>query len=139
MNLIINRQITIKKLQEEFNFHYPHLKVEFFKKNKISSRHPSKGDRIDPNIVIAEITERHQAVSINIEGDRTVTEFENDVKDQLGISAQVFRKSGNSWIETSLTDGWTLKKQNDEGALFSNSVEKKNLEQRLEEESEDVE
>jgi hypothetical protein len=35
------------------------------------------------------------------------------------LSVQVFRKSGKSWLETTFTDGWTLKKQNQEGIDLS--------------------
>jgi hypothetical protein len=32
---------------------------------------------------------------------------------------QVFRKSGNVWLETSATDAWSLKQQNQEGMDLS--------------------
>jgi len=38
-----------------------------------------------------------------------VSEFENQLAEKLKVSAQVFRKSGRSWLETTFTDGWTLK------------------------------
>jgi hypothetical protein len=31
----------------------------------------------------------------------------------------VFRKSGKTWLETSVTDDWTLKRQNEEGMELS--------------------
>ena len=45
----------------------------------------------------------------------TVTDFENALMDQFGLSAQVFRRSGNIWLETTITDYWTLKQQNEHG------------------------
>lgn len=39
---------------------------------------------------------------------------------KVGLPAQVFRRSGNVWIETSLTNDWTLAQQNYEGELLSN-------------------
>ena len=45
----------------------------------------------------------------------TVTDFENALMDQFGLSAQVFRRSGNLWLETTITDYWTLKQQNEHG------------------------
>lgn len=47
--------------------------------------------------------------------DMPVSAVEQLFQDYFGLSAQVFRKSGGSWLETSLTDDWTLKRQNDEG------------------------
>jgi hypothetical protein len=37
----------------------------------------------------------------------------------FNLSVQVFRKSAGTWIETSVTDDWTLKQQNDEGKDLS--------------------
>jgi hypothetical protein len=39
-----------------------------------------------------------------------------------GLSVQVFRKSGNVWLETSATDNWTLRQQNNEGAELSTQM-----------------
>lgn len=52
-------------------------------------------------------------------GDRTVLQLEKDIWEALGIAAQVYRRSGDLWIETSLTDDWTLNRQNKEGEAFS--------------------
>lgn len=46
----------------------------------------------------------------------TVKELENKCEEQFGILVQVYRKSGNVWLETSMTDNWTIKQQNDQGS-----------------------
>ncbi len=51
--------------------------------------------------------------------DQTVLEVEQFFKLHFNLNAQVFRKSGNNWLETTLTDSWTLKKQNQEGMELS--------------------
>ena len=51
-----------------------------------------------------------------------VFELEDSFQTLFGISAQVFRKSAGSWIETSVTDDWTLKQQNDQGKELSDFV-----------------
>jgi hypothetical protein len=56
---------------------------------------------------------------LDINDDTTVTDFENALIDQYGLSAQVFRRSGNLWLETTITDYWTLKQQNDHGREIS--------------------
>jgi hypothetical protein len=48
-----------------------------------------------------------------------VSELENLFEDKFKLSVQVFRKSGKSWLETTFTDGWSLKKQNQEGLDLS--------------------
>ena len=51
-----------------------------------------------------------------------VNELEEQFVSKFGLSAQVFRKSGNVWLETSATDSWSLRQQNDEGAELSRQI-----------------
>lgn len=44
----------------------------------------------------------------------TVSELEQHFADVYGLSVQVFRKSGEVWLETTTTDNWSLEKQNQE-------------------------
>ena len=48
-----------------------------------------------------------------------VSELEKQFNDKLQLSAQVFRKAGKSWLETTFTDSWSLRKQNLEGMELS--------------------
>jgi len=50
-----------------------------------------------------------------IEETMSVADLEKAFKDQFGLMAQVFRRSGNIWLETSITDKWSLKQQNELG------------------------
>ncbi|MBK6949217.1 MAG: hypothetical protein IPH16_15200 [Haliscomenobacter sp.] len=46
----------------------------------------------------------------------TVREFEQAFYDTYGLNVQVFRRSGNIWIQTTATDSWTLAEQNRKGS-----------------------
>jgi hypothetical protein len=37
---------------------------------------------------------------------------ENAFEEMYGLSVQVFRKSGNTWLQTTTSDSWTLNEQN---------------------------
>ena len=50
-----------------------------------------------------------------------VNKLENIFKDQFNLAVQVFRKSGNLWLETTMTDNWTLQQQNNHGREISTS------------------
>ena len=52
----------------------------------------------------------------------TVNQLELLIFSKFGLAAQVFRKSGNVWLETSATDNWTLLQQNNEGAELSTQI-----------------
>jgi hypothetical protein len=44
---------------------------------------------------------------------------EKDFEKILGLSAHIFRKSGNVWVETTLNNDWPLEEQNEEGKQIS--------------------
>ena len=114
--IILNNK-TIGQIQQEFNIAFPYLRIQFFKEN----HNENEGSR--PNIMIKNAT---QLISVNpsdqnleISGDMKVSELENLFKLKYKLSIQVFRKSGNAWLETTVTDSWTLDKQNQEGIELS--------------------
>ncbi len=108
---------TIGQIQQEFNVAFPYLRIQFFKE----SHHENEGSR--PELMIKNTT---QLISVNpadqkleILGSMKVSELENLFKQKYKLNIQVFRKSGNAWLETTVTDSWTLDKQNQEGIELS--------------------
>jgi hypothetical protein len=118
MKLYLNKETSIKSIQKEFNKHYPFLKIEFFKNYH-------KGQPLPRAFMlsVAELTKKldaaHDGGTININKARTVAEVEKEFEDLFGFSTLVFRKSGNVWVETTLTEDWTLEEQNMEGEQIS--------------------
>jgi len=106
----------ISEIQKEFCAVYPFLKIEFFKNgNTRKDRYPAN-NLIPRNQLLKTAWHwKKDKGSLNIDDDMTVTDFENALIDQFGLSVQVFRRSGNLWLETTITDYWTLKQQNDHG------------------------
>ena len=49
----------------------------------------------------------------------TVSDLEQKFAELFGLSVQVFRKSANVWLETTVTDGWTLEEQNRQGEALA--------------------
>ena len=56
---------------------------------------------------------------IEVVEEMKVKDLERIFKDQFSLAMQVFRKSGNLWLETTMTDNWTLQQQNDHGREIS--------------------
>jgi len=56
---------------------------------------------------------------LEFDGTMKVNELEKLLKDEFSLAAQVFRKSGNIWLETTITDNWTLNQQNSHGKELS--------------------
>jgi hypothetical protein len=54
-----------------------------------------------------------------------VQDVEQLLWDAFGLSVQVFRKSGNLWLETTVTDQWSLAYQNEQGRELSEQFDRK--------------
>lgn len=112
----ISESIKVSEIKRTFNAKFPFLKIEFFKKKHKNLSGSVKKDLILDDFPIFFSTED---LANLINEDVTVFELEKQFNDKLKLSVQVFRKSGKSWLETTFTDGWTLKKQNQEGIDLS--------------------
>jgi hypothetical protein len=121
MFLGIEKETRILDLQKEFSSLYPYLKLEFYRSPASRNKILQKAEKINPVESIKKLTRLYEPGRISIDPKRTVTEVVGDFWELFGLSVLVFRKSGNLWIETSLTDSWTLDKQNMIGESFSNS------------------
>jgi hypothetical protein len=113
----IDKPVKVSEIKKIFNNEFPFLKVEFFKKKHKALQGSFKKDVITDDFIISS---SNGIEDIVISEDMIVSEFENQFAEKLKLSAQVFRKSGRSWLETTFTDSWTLKKQNEEGIELSN-------------------
>lgn len=112
----ISESIKVSEIKRTFNSKFPFLKIEFFKKKHKNLSGSVKKDLILDDFPIFFSTED---LANLINENVTVFELEKQFNDKLKLSVQVFRKSGKSWLETTFTDGWTLKKQNQEGIDLS--------------------
>jgi hypothetical protein len=115
--IIISSESLVMHIQQAFNFYYPFLKIEFAEKVKKSSFDGNL--KISPSSVVRQIAELTVPAKISLEDERTVADIKKDFKDLLGLSVKVYRKSGNVWNLTSVTDNWTLESQNKAGEFIS--------------------
>ncbi|MBL7902798.1 MAG: hypothetical protein JNK73_12440 [Bacteroidia bacterium] len=121
MKISINDHRKIHAIQDEFNEVFPYLKIEFFSKPHASGGPSSKKMMKSSSKTLGECRTIHNKGSITISPEMTVDELEQRFMDVYGLSIQVFRKSGKVWLETTITDGWTLEKQNEQGKELSES------------------
>lgn len=109
LSLNLLNALTVGAVQQRFSRVWPHLKLEFYKQielngiritKRLESDHPLKGSAPSP-----------------INSDTTVAQLKTVLSGLTGYAVRVFRKAGSLWIETSLTDDWSLRRQNEEGQL----------------------
>ena len=120
MNLGITQETRIVDLQKGFNTFYPYLKLEFYKRPSRQNKILQKAEKINPHEQIQRITRPLKPGIVPVEPKITVSQVVEEFWKSFGLATLVFRKSGNLWIETSLTDSWSLEKQNKIGESFSN-------------------
>ena len=122
MILKIDDKTKISMIQQEFNALFPYLRIDFFKLSRAMDQSSFKKNILNPDLIFNQF--RNQTINGNVELDENmkVSDLENSFQTLFDVSAQVFRKSAGSWIETSVTDGWTLKQQNDEGRDLNDFV-----------------
>ena len=113
--MVISDDKTFRDIQKDFNSKFPYLKLEFY-----SSRHgEGEGspiqERIDPEQLLKNARQNHTEGNIRVRKDMKVNELEQVFQEKFGLNVQVFRKSGNLWMQTTSTDHWTLAEQNRKG------------------------
>lgn len=111
----IQQQSTVQNIFDQFSTVFPYLKLEIYRKGHQDSEGSKSEDLISHNTFLKEINPDLIDKTFNIDHDMTVTEFEKMMEDEFCLNIQVFRKSNALWLQTTTTDHWTLRKQNEKG------------------------
>lgn len=115
MDINVIEDDMLMNIRSAFREQYPFLTLRFYLNPHEDSAACPESERIRQDLPIEEVTMFHTGGRINIDPDRTVAMVEHDFFKILGLCVQVFRQSGPVWLETTKTDHWTLKQQNEEG------------------------
>jgi hypothetical protein len=122
MRLTIGSDTRLSSLQSDFNNYFPYLKIEFFKIPHRIGEALAKNLIYDKNKMVRDCRLMKSEGVLEFSDSMTVSDFEEKFQKEFGLSVQVFRRSGNVWLETSATDSWTLEQQNSEGAELSSGL-----------------
>lgn len=113
--MIINDKKKIKDVQTEFQKKFPYLKIQFYSKPHDTNQGSTVREQLPDEMTIGEVRTVHNEGDFAINEQMTVADFERDFAKKFGLNAQVFRKSGDIWMQTTSTDNWTLAEQNRKG------------------------
>ena len=113
--MIINDQKKIREIQKEFNQKFPFLKIEFYTQEHGDHEGSASKYEIDENLTIDDARTKKNEGELSINANQKVSTLEKNFHDIYGLNVQVFRKSGDVWLQTIHTDDWTLHKQNEKG------------------------
>jgi hypothetical protein len=105
---------TVDELMRQFSEHFPFLRLALYEGSDARKRPASEKELVLKNSKIS--------IKMNFDSSLRVREFIDQLEELIGWKVQILRSSGKLYIETSVTDQWTLERQNQEGAeLSSNS------------------
>jgi hypothetical protein len=124
VNMIIElkKNRTVCDVRMDFTGEFPFLTIEFYK--YVQGR---LGSSIRQKMVKS--TGLHNS-GLRREGQlevletMTVRQLEKTFIEQYGLFVQVSRRSGAVWLETTISDNWTLKQQNEHGRELSELTRK---------------
>jgi hypothetical protein len=122
MKIHIHDDITIAEVQRRFSERFPFLKLEFFSKHHKIGKPSHLKFLLPVDRRLGDIRKTHTEGELDILPDMRVSDLEQLFATHFGLGVQVFRQSGSSWLETILTDSWTLREQNSEGEFLSSRV-----------------
>jgi hypothetical protein len=116
--LSISDSQKLKEIKDAFSAKFPHLKIEFFADEHKVGEANSRKAMYDDSLTLKSIRKNHMAGELSIDGHQKTSTFENNFHDHFGVTIQVYRKSGNIWIQTTTTDDWSLTHQENTGKEF---------------------
>jgi len=111
----ITDQKKLVDIQREFKEKFPYLKIEFYSGRHKPGEGSPVGEKLNNEQTIGTVRQIHEEGDLQIQDDMSVRELEQQFYSKYGLNAQVFRKSGNLWMQTTSTDDWTLSQQNRKG------------------------
>lgn len=118
MKLHIKKDGRLSDIQEEFNHYFPYLRLEFYRLPHIKKKLSPKNEKIDRFTPVILLVKLEEDKIIEFSEKITVGQFEALMNYEAGLFVQISRQSGRVWIETSYTDDWTLKEQNEQGKIM---------------------
>jgi len=112
MELLIDKSKKLSSIQNEFQKQFPFLKIEFYKEAHALGKGSPNKSTLNNDLTIADVQKNSLTGTIIVNGLLKVSELETAFEKTFGLAVQVFRKSGNVWLQTTATDDWTLAEQN---------------------------
>ena len=108
--MILTPSAQTTDIQNAFSEKYSLLKIKFY----TSAHQEYEGSRITEEVTenkaLNDLNSSIAKGDIDISGSVTAKVLESEFEKKYGLHIQVFRKSGDTWLQTSKTDHWTLDK-----------------------------
>jgi hypothetical protein len=122
MIITLTKNRIVGDVWQDFNNAFPFLRIDFYKYSEGRLGGTVK-QRLSKSASMASAGIRREG-EIEILDTMTVQQLIESLAREFGLSVHVSRQSGNTWLETTMSDSWTLQRQNDHGRELSEPVKK---------------
>lgn len=116
MELKLSARSTVREVKKQFSACFPFLTLDFFIQGHKEGEGSALKQKVHENLLLIDVTGVLKEGIYSFKPSTSVAAFEQRLQHDYGLPVQVFRKSGNLWIETIHTDHLSLEKQNAMGA-----------------------
>lgn len=129
--MLITDSKKLSEIQREFREKFPYLKLEFYDTEHKAGQGNHSSQQIESFKTLGEVRRIHGAADLTIHPQMKVKNLEQLFAEHYGLNVQVFRNSGNIWLQTTATDDWTLHEQNRKGGSSEKHFHEKQEESDL--------
>ena len=119
MEIRISSSQTLQQVKDAFHELLPFMKIEFFKHSHHEGEGSPKSDMIQGDLLIGDLVYGHEEGTISFDWDTKVFELEEKLNEYFGLNVQIFRKSGNLYLESTISDEWSLSRVKEEAEEFN--------------------
>jgi len=112
MKIEINDYRKVHAIQEEFNTFFPGLKIEFYSKPAKQGGAPSEKIMASGSRNIVDCRTIHDSGTLTLTPLMTIADLERSFSDVFGLTVEVMRKAGGSWVIADHKNDWSLEQQN---------------------------
>ena len=102
----IEKAVRLKDIQSAFTEEFPFLRIEFYEEGHGPGEGSPRGKQLDPDLSVD--AANGYTGDLTFDPEMQINAFESMMKKEFSLNVQVFRKSGNIWLQTITTDNWTL-------------------------------
>ena len=117
MNILLDKWRKVEDVQAEFNGAYPYLKLCFV--NKGQSQNALAKAAVGASLTFGDLNANIIPYKMEVSDQMAVNELEKIMSAYINIPVKILRKSGNVWLETSITGNWSLAQQNEHAREIS--------------------
>ena len=113
--ILVEPTMRLSELQKAFSRVFPFLKIVLYARPHQIGKHAPGTILHLKHAMIRELDPGFKSKEIILRGNMRTGTFEQEIRRKLGLNVQVLRRSGEHWVETAASDGWTLEEENKKG------------------------